>query len=84
MFFVTHFVFLNLDKQHPVGETTDVGRVTASPLFKCPRVHPCECGGIHEDVTISLTLLKKVSFMGKYILPKIVTVYRKSVGSPFR
>jgi hypothetical protein len=20
-----------------------------SPFFKCPRVHPCECGGIHED-----------------------------------
>ncbi|XP_046636123.1 uncharacterized protein LOC124314798 isoform X2 [Daphnia pulicaria] len=33
-----------------IGETSDVGRViTSSPFFKCPRVHPCECGGIHED-----------------------------------
>jgi hypothetical protein len=33
-----------------IGETTDVGRVlplSLSPLS--PRVHPCECGCIHED-----------------------------------
>jgi hypothetical protein len=24
-------------------------RISSSPFFKCPRVHPCECGGIHED-----------------------------------
>jgi hypothetical protein len=24
-------------------------RVFSSPIFKYPRVHPCECGCIHED-----------------------------------
>ncbi len=23
--------------------------ISSSPFFKCPRVHPCECGCIHED-----------------------------------
>ncbi len=23
--------------------------ISSSPFFNCPRVHPCECGCIHED-----------------------------------
>jgi hypothetical protein len=56
MFFVTQFIVFHLDKQHPfwIEETTDVGSsygflisLSLNPL--CPRVHPCECGCIHED-----------------------------------
>jgi hypothetical protein len=25
-------------------------RISSSPFFRCPRVHPCECGSIHEDL----------------------------------
>jgi hypothetical protein len=24
-------------------------RILLHPFFKCPRVNPCECGGIHKD-----------------------------------
>jgi hypothetical protein len=54
------FHIFYLDKHHPVwlivpGETTDVDRDThiVSHFIKCPRVHPCECGSIHEDFFLS-------------------------------
>jgi hypothetical protein len=56
------FFILYLDRQCPVCLEklhTDVGRVL--PLSQalslnpfCPRVHPCECGGIHEDPLLQI------------------------------
>jgi hypothetical protein len=45
--------FFYLEKQHPVHWRNFQCRPSKdlfnSPSFKCPRVHPCEFGCIHED-----------------------------------
>jgi hypothetical protein len=49
------FIFIHLDKQHPswlekLPMSAELTELLTFLFLNCPRVRPCECGCIHEDL----------------------------------
>ncbi len=56
-------------------------RLSSSPFLQCPRVHPCECGCIHEDTLLQIYLVDSTFLrMEAVLVDQLLAVLGLKVG----